>query len=188
MSVSPAEMAEIGRFSVQFTFFVFMWNQAEATARRILQIMLRESETAMAVAVELGNRSLLDALRAGAKDKAFAHVRDEIEHLVVGYERLLGHRNYHVHSLIGLDGQGGILLSMSAKGSLKFAKNRSTMADLEALKNHVSDWIGFAAAIEKELGASGSALDNLLTSYGSSLQKPIWPAPHAKNAVLLQGQ
>jgi hypothetical protein len=186
MSVTKNEMTAIGQFSVQFTLFVALWNHAEATARRILQLMLGECDTAMAIAVEMQNRSLSNALRAGAKDPQFVHIRAALEHLLEGYEILLEHRNYHAHSLLGVNENGGVLLSVSAKGRLKLSKAQSTMAELEALKNHVSAWIGFAAAIEQELGAEGDGLQNLIAAYEASLERPPWPARVQKIPVFLQ--
>jgi hypothetical protein len=150
--------------------------------------MLGESETAMALAVEMQNRSLSNALRAGAKDPRHTHVRTEIDHLIDGYDTLLEYRNHHSHSLLAVGYDGGILLSVSAKGRLKIARETSTMADMEKLKNHVSELIGFAAAIEKELGAEGDGLQSLIEAYESSLQKPTWPARLTKSPVFLQAQ
>lgn len=186
MEATLDEIRVVGQFSIEFTWFIAFWNQAEATSRRILQLMLGESETAMALSVEMQNRSLANAIRAGAKDPRFVHIRGELEHLIDGYEILLEHRNYHVHSLLGMDGNGGLHLSVSAKGRLKMDKAVSTVADMTKLKNHSSDWIGFASAIELELGASGDGLVSLIEVYEASLEKPIWPAKVKKNPLFLQ--
>lgn len=186
MSVTKDEMTAVGQFSIQFTLFLSLWNQAETTARRILQLMLGESDIAMALAVEMQNRSLTNALRAGTKDPQFAKIRDVLEHLIEGYDILLEHRNYHAHSLLGVNADGGILLSISAKGRLKLSKAVSTMAEMEHLKNYVSSWIGFAAAIEQELGAEGDELQNLIAAYEASLEKPPWPAKVQRIPVFLQ--
>jgi hypothetical protein len=182
------EMKGIGQFCIQFTFFIFMWNHSEATARRILQLMLGESDTAMALAVELPNRSLSNAIKTGARDPGFTHIRDHLNHLMTGYDIILGYRNYHVHSLMGIDENGGKLLAVSGKGILKLDKSHASMSELEELKKHVSNWIGYAAAIEQQMGASGDGLDALLSAYQASLEKPSWPETLKKNPVLLQEQ
>ena len=185
MNATPSEMTAIGQFSIQFTLFIAMWNQCEATAKRILQLMLDESRTAMALAVETQNRSLANAILAGASDPKFDKIRTHLDHLVTGYDRLLGYRNYYAHSLLGIDPGGGLLLAVSGKGALKIDRSRVTMSQLESVKLHAMNWVSYAAAIEQELGAKGDGLDALMQAYQSSLQRPTWPDAVKKSPVLL---
>ena len=80
------------------------------------------------------------------------------------------------------------MLKVSGKGRLSISRTQSTMEDLEALKNSVSDWIGFAAAIEQELGADGDGLSSLIDAFQASLQKPQWPAQLKNTPLYLQEQ
>lgn len=186
MTVSKSEMTAISQFSVQFVFFLSMWNQVETSARRVLQLMLQDSDTAMAVAVEIGNRSLEYAILAGAKDPKFKDIAGHLRHFVAGYKILLSYRNYYVHSLLGVLPSGGRLLTITAKGQLKYDSKTLLMEDVEILKNHISNMIGYVAAIERELGATGKGLDDLIEAYQASLEKPEWPVPLIKNPLLMR--
>lgn len=186
IGTSKAEMTAIMQFSTQFTLFLSLWNQVETSARRILQLMLGESITAMGVAAEIQNRSLEQALRTGARDPNFSNVRDHIEHFVEGYKRLLAYRNYYVHALFAVMPDGGRMLSLSAKGKLKFEKALLTMADVEKNKNYLLAMIDYVTALEKEMGGEGTGLDALIEAYGASLNKPQWPPILTKNPILLQ--
>ena len=102
MTDSKIEQSSLAEFCIHFTIFVSLWNQSELTLRRILQLMLGESETAMSLAAEIQNRSLTNALRAGVRDKKFKNIREHVEHLVEGYGILLDYRNLYAHSLVGV--------------------------------------------------------------------------------------
>lgn len=184
--LSDEQRSATVQFSLQFTLFISFWNQAEATARRILQLLLGESETAMGLAVEMQNRSLINALRCAARDPQFIHIRDHLEYLIKGYELLLEHRNYHAHSLLGVSADGGILLSVSAKGRLKVDRATFAAQEMEALRDSVSAWIGYAALLEKDLGADGDGLTALIEAYSGNSDRPTWPQKLAKAAVFLQ--
>lgn len=148
--------------------------------------MLGESQTAMAVAVEMQNRSLQEALRAGAKDERHQSVRTHIEHFVEGYSRLLEYRNYYVHTLLMVGPDGGRLLSLSAKGKLRYDEGTLSMADIEMVKNQMLSMIAYVSALEREMGATGDGLTALIEAYGASLQKPQWPERLKRNSVFLQ--
>ncbi|MFO1260375.1 MAG: hypothetical protein U1E68_04745 [Sphingomonadaceae bacterium] len=193
MTDSKIEQSSLAEFCIHFTIFVSLWNQSELTLRRILQLMLGESETAMSLAAEIQNRSLTNALRAGVRDKKFKNIREHVEHLVEGYGILLDYRNLYAHSLVGVLASTterkahGVLWSMRAKGRLKLEKTAVSITEMKEMHEHVSKLIGYAVAIEKELGAKGDGLESLLKAYKASLEKPTWPDKPKTLPQYLQG-
>lgn len=115
------------------------------------------------------------------RDKKFKNIREHVEHLVAGYGILLDYRNLYAHSLVGVLASTterkahGILIALRAKGRLKTERSAVSIAEMKEMHEHVSKLIGYATAIEQELGAQGDGLESLLKAYEASLEKPTWP-------------
>ena len=151
-------------FCGRFVLFTISWNLCEIQARTILQLILGESEPASAIAAEIQNRSLSNAIRASARDKRFAKHREHLEHFVTGYDLLLAYRNYYTHALVGVNGEGGSLLSISAKGRLGMFEGNITVEELNSLQSDMQHLLGYATAIRQELGDEGPSLPSVLVA------------------------
>ncbi|MCF8708350.1 hypothetical protein [Rhizorhapis sp. SPR117] len=166
----------LGKFSVRFIEFMLFWNHCELSARQILQLLLGEGETAMAVAAEIKNQPLCDALRAAGRDKKFSHIRQHIDHFVTGYRVMVDYRNYYVHGIFGVKAGVGGLLSLSGKGGrLKYHQDTLTIEKLAEMSSHLHMLMAYGAALQKELGAQGDGIESLVSTYSGSLEKPKWP-------------
>jgi hypothetical protein len=146
-----------------------------------------------ALTAEVGNRTLMQAIQVASHDKGDfgAHLR----HFSNGFETMLGYRNFYVHALYGTEHNGlvpgdfhGILFTQDGKGRARYFNRKLTSQELETAISAIHKLIGYGSAIQKELGATGDGLENLVRAYGASLEKPDWPQCVTKTALYLQGQ
>ena len=151
------------------------WNHCEIQARQILKLLLGDDDPALAITAEIQNRSLSNAIRACAVLKRFAKQREHLEHFVTGYDKLLAYRNYYTHALISMKDDYGELLSISAKGRLGTFADKITSDEINDLQGHMQRLLGYGAAIRKDMGDKGGALDEVISALSASLEKPQWP-------------
>lgn len=179
-------------------WFVIFWNHAESCAQQIAQLLLGENPLSWAITAEIGNRSLVQALQVASYDLDQSDpdgIGQHLRHFADGYEKLLGYRNFYVHSIFGArtapsmkEHYEAILFANDGKGRARFFNQTLTEPALEKASRHISTLIGYGTAIQRELGATGDGLDNLETSYQASLEKPTWPPPVEKTPLYLKGQ
>lgn len=179
MDVAP--LADDTNFYAQFTGFVIAWNTAELIARLMLHHVLGGTQTSRAVAADLGNIPLKEALQAAARDTRLSGLRHRIEHFIAGYERILPYRNYYVHSLaFPITDEGAQLLSLAGKGRLRLHSEKLPANQVNEMMNHAMDLAHWGGAILKELGSKLPSLNKYVAYYEASPQNPEWPDPLKK--------
>ena len=189
----PPYRPNVEGFTFRYAGLIYFWNHAEQCARQIAQLLLGESTMSMAVTAELGNRSLVEAIEVASRE--MGALGEHLQHFTNGYSTLVGYRNFYVHSLTGLQHDGlvpgdteGVLFSIDGKGRVKYFNRTLKSADLDKAVGGIHQLIGYGAAIQKELGATGESIDRLIEAYQASLEKPHWPKPVTKTPLYLQGQ
>lgn len=162
------------------------WNHCEMSGRQILQLLLGEGEPSMAIAAEIQNRSLTQALKSIARSRKFEHLQAKLDHFCNGYDTLLGYRNYYIHALMGIDAGIGGLLGLSAKGKLQYSSDSLSPEQIETISQNFRDLVAYGAAIQRDLGATGSGMLSLLDSYATSPETPQWPKTLEKRQRLIR--
>lgn len=192
MSNKP-DLTRVAGFSYRFASVVAFWNHAESAAKQIAQLLLGESSMSMAVAAELGNRTLTQAIEVASHE--MDGIGEHLRHFCDGYAVLLGYRNFYVHALYAIRDDGfvpgnshGLLFTLDGKGRVRYFSRHLTTAELDKTLAAIHALIGYAAAIQKELGATGDGLAALIESYKASLEMPSWPPSVEKTPLYLQGQ
>lgn len=191
MSSSPIDQASLASFTLKFSSCVTFWNHAESTARQIAQLLLGESAISMAVTAELGNRTLGQVIEVASHE--MGEIGVHLRHFTSGYGKLLGYRNFYVHSLYAIRSNAelnaeGILYCLDGKGRVRYFNRTLSDDELEATVTSIHALIGYGAAIQQALGADGDGLVSLVKVYGASLEKPNWPPDVEKTPLYLQGQ
>lgn len=192
---SNPQPSDINGLAGRFMWFIIFWNHAEMAAKQIAMLLLGESTIGMAVTAELGNRTLMDALQAASHDLALEDmgaIGPHLRHFAKGYSTLLGHRNFYVHGIYATRphevNADAILYTFDGKGRVRIFNRHLTQEDLDIAIAGIHSLIGYGAAIQRELGATGEGLERLLATYQASLEMPDWPLPVEKTALYLQGQ
>lgn len=149
----------------------------------------------MAITAEIGNRTLLHAIETASRESDMKQMGDHLRHFCLGYEKLLGYRNFYVHALYATRPSKkveheteGILLSIDGKGKLRAFNQPVTAADFALFTKNTQKLIAYGVAIQKELGATGDGLEAMISNYSATLEKPEWPSRIEKTAHYLQGQ
>lgn len=190
---NPDRLANVSGLAYRFTSAIIFWNHAEATAKHIAQLLLGESAMSMAVTAELGNRTLMQAIEVASHE--MGEIGRHLRHFSKGYSTLLGYRNFYVHAiystrLVEHDPTRfeAVLFSLDGKGRVRYFNRTLTEAELDAAVAAIHQLLGYGAAIQKELGATGDGIEALLKSYQASLEMPQWPPDVEKTPLYLQGQ
>lgn len=192
MSNRP-DPTSIADFSYRYVSVISFWNHAESAAKQIAQLLLGESAMSMAVTAELGNRTLTQAIEVASHE--MGEIGEHLRHFSDGFAILLGYRNFYVHGIYAIRHDGfvpgstyGVLFTLDGKGRVRYFNRHLTITELDATIAAIHSLIGYAAAIQKELGATGDGLAALIESYKASLEKPSWPPNVEKTPLYLQGQ
>lgn len=178
---------DIAKFGARFTQVIIFWNHCELCAKQILQLLMGhpkdEDPVAMAVATQLQARSLIQVSKAIARKKDHRSIQPHIDHFFTGFQRLSDYRHYYVHGMMGIDkGNGGLLSLRIRNGVLQFCSDTVSPEMLSKVADNMGALVGYGAAIQKELGASGCGIEALLASYESKLDMPKWLVPIEKAA------
>jgi len=168
------------------------WNHAESTMKQIVQLLLGQSAMSLAVAAEMGNIALTNAVQVASRMPEMDGLSEHLRHFCEGYDRLRGYRNFYVHAIYATvvqDGQTAIqALAFDGKSQIRLFNPVITAADLGQYISAVHRLIGYGAAIQRELGADGSGLESMIESYGAKLEKPEWPPRVDKVPQYLQAR
>ncbi|TXC73840.1 hypothetical protein FSZ31_03695 [Sphingorhabdus soli] len=182
----PSDLAE------QFMSAIIFWNQAEASLKQIVQLLLGQSYVSLAVSAEMGNRSLTQAIEAGSRLDELKEIAPHLQHLCKGFVLLLGYRNFYIHGIYATEIHNGErvarILSVDGKGKARIFNPTFESKDLRVFITHLHSLIGYSAAIQKALGADGDGLGNMIKAYQASLIKPVWPPQLKRVPTNLQAQ
>lgn len=147
----------------------------------------------MAVTAELGNRTLVQAIEVASHE--MDGIGPHLRHFTKGYTTILGYRNFYVHAIHALrqtetdpNVSEGVLFSLDGKGRVRFFNRALGETELNATIAAIDKLLGYGAAIQKELGATGDGLQALLEAYQASLEMPQWPPDAEKTPLYLKGQ
>lgn len=179
---------EYAPFCVAYVRAICAWNNAEHSARDILT-SLSEGGVGATIAIhQLGNVSLVDALKTVAKfirsiGNPLGDLQaDHVEHFVEGLDRLRVYRNFYVHDIRGVGrepGSGKIIAQIygvDVKGGYSLISETLRMAELSKFTRHCFDLETYGSAIAGNV--TRSALKQYVTPKPeplASLQKPQWP-------------
>jgi|GEM_PF-4404984 len=94
-----SKIGEIHEYAFSLAEFITGWNRAERVLHLILNELIGGTAETFIVIVEMGNRSVVNALLSYAADKMNEVEKRAINHLMEYFNRILGHRNYLVHGL-----------------------------------------------------------------------------------------
>ncbi len=187
------DVANVSGIALRFTSAIIFWNHAEATAKQIAQLLLGESAISMAVTAELGNRTLMQAIEVASHE--MGDIGTHLRHFSKGYSTLLGYRNFYVHAIYGTrptdadpSKSEAVLFSLDGKGRVRYFNRALTDTELDQTIASIIKLLGYGAAIQRELGATGDGIEALLYSYDASLEMPQWPSDVEKTPLYLQGQ
>lgn len=173
---------DIGKFARSFTWGLIHWNSAEYMAKLMLTHLLGDTKTALAIVADMGNRSLLEGLRAGVRELSDEDKRAHILHFSSGFGTILGYRNLYVHSLMKTRGDGrhedtielvGLLGQVKGKGRLRSMSRPVSQDEIAVFREHCRALSYYSMAIMRLLSPETAAA---LTLPPTSLEKPNWPA------------
>ncbi len=185
-------LPSIGILAQRFLEAVIFWNHAESTIKQIVQLLLGQSAVSLGVASEMGNIALQNALKVASRQAELDHLGDHLKHFCEGFDRLREYRNFYVHTAYATTVHDGLsalqALSFDGKGQIRMFNPVVTDGDLVAYVTAVHSLIGYGAAIQKELGADGEGIDNMIRTYGAKLEKPNWPPRVNKVPQYLQAR
>lgn len=182
----------VGILAQSFMSAVMFWNHAETTMKQIVQLLLGQSAMSLAVAAEMGNIALTNAVLVASRMPEMEDLSDHLRHFCEGYDRLRGYRNFYVHAIYATtvhEGQTAIqALAFDGKSQIRMFNPIITAGDLRNYISSVHKLIGYGSAIQLELGADGEGLEKMISSYGAQLVKPDWPPRVDKVPQYLQAQ
>lgn len=184
---------DVAGLSFRYMSALIFWNHAESAAKQIAQLLLGESAMSMAVTAELGNQTLIQAIEVASHE--MPEIGPHLRHFSRGYRTILGYRNFYVHAAYATRPSESdpakaelMLFSLNGKGRVRYFNRALSDAELDGMITATQQLIGYGAAIQKELGATGDGLSSLLETYTASLEMPQWPPEVEKTPLYLQGQ
>jgi hypothetical protein len=137
--------------------------------------MIGGKREAVAVVVEVQNRSLTNALRSISHFGIFKKHLEHIKHFCDGYDCILAYRNYYVHSFAGMEGADGVLDSMSAKSKIARVKEKLTVSQLNEMIFHCQSLYKYGTALTVELGYRNITSGETKGISETFPEKPVWP-------------
>lgn len=182
-------------FAREFTWGMLFWNGAESSARRMIALMLGGGTTAMAIAVDMGNRSVLDGIRAASREVKDKDLQDHLLHFCKGFGIILGWRNLYVHGLsavalgetVGLNRKlVGQVMTLKSDGRLKSIMRTVSMDEIADFVIHAKALSLYATAILHKLGMEDFGFSEMLGMPQPSLEKPNWPSAPQNTPCYLQ--
>ena len=179
---------DINEFANEFTWAIAFWNLAENNARWMLSGILGGHTAIHALAVDLGSRSLGEALRSASRGMDDKNLRQHVQHFVKGYSRLGEYRNLYVHGLMSLQPVGdpdhrnakklqGYIMIEKAKGRLKAINQPITVNEMQMFKKHCMTLLDYGKAIKIAIGLDDVGIREMLGMPQPLLEKPVWPDP-----------
>lgn len=186
---------DLSEFSRHFTWGMMFWNSAEYSAKQMLAELLGGGAAALAVAVDMANRSVLNGIEAAARENAEPEMRGHLAHFSKGFGIMLGYRNMFAHNLKGVAihktvGMNrimtGAISQIKAEGRLKFVHRPVSMEEIENFCENSKSLSQYATAILHELGMEDLGIAEMLGMPPPSLEKPEWPAALKNTPSYLQ--
>lgn len=182
-------------FAREFTWGMLFWNGAEESAQQMLCEMLGGEKTALAIVTDMGNRSLLDGIKAASRELKDRELRDHLLHFCKGFGILLGWRNLYVHGMkavvigdtVGLTRKMvGQIMMLRAGGRLKSINRKVELVEMQTFVGHAKALSSYASAILTALGMEDYGFSEMLEMPPPSLEKPDWPSAPQNSPYYLQ--
>lgn len=156
---------------------VMFWNRAEETTRLLIRdIATGEPHDIDTLTAHMGSIGLCDALRTLSNDTADTKLNSCINHFIKYFEIMREYRNYYVHSLVGIEGGEGVLMSISARSNLSLHTESVLSIDVADAAHKCFQLQNFGAAIHDHIinkSENLPSLDKLVLPV--RLEKPRTP-------------
>lgn len=199
--MTESQDVKAAQFCQMFVRAIIAWNNAEESARSILEGLSKGGVGASIAIRQLGNTSLPDALGVLCKfirssgDEIALTQAEHIEHFIQGYGILRGYRNFYVHNLraVGENEEQppqfvGLLHTIDVKGGYSWVQQDLTMSEIFEFTQKTIELSQYGDGIAKNVKPLNALATQLYRPTPLTLlQKPIWPERLKKNRESLIG-